>query len=154
MIDQLYARRMVFMESQALIKRERCETFSLVPFLFASVVLRNSTCRAEMPGLNDYMEDKIIMKITEAIYDGKLFPKEQVMAGNKDYKEKLGKLDEMMVELQYDLTGEEYAAVEKIIEQMIDINGMETVETFRYGLAAGMKLMREVSEVPGLDGDI
>ncbi|MCC8080468.1 MAG: hypothetical protein LIO80_00365 [Lachnospiraceae bacterium] len=30
------------------------------------------------------------------------------MAGNKDYKEMLGKLDEMMVELQYDLTGEEF----------------------------------------------
>ncbi|MCD7922810.1 MAG: hypothetical protein LUG27_10355 [Clostridiales bacterium] len=94
------------------------------------------------------------MKITEAIYDGKLFPKEQIMAGNKAYREMLGKLDEMMAELQYDLTGEEFSAVEKIIEQMIDINGMETVETFRYGLAAGMKLMREVSDVPGLDGNI
>lgn len=94
------------------------------------------------------------MKITEAIYDGKLFPKEQIMAGNKAYREMMGKLDEMMAELQYDLTGEEYSAVEKIIEQMIDINGMETVETFRYGLTVGIKLMRELSDVPGLDGNI
>lgn len=94
------------------------------------------------------------MSIIEAIYDGKLFPQEQVMAGNTAYKEKLREMDGMRRELQKKLTEEENSALEKVIERMYDISAMETVETFRYGLAVGMKLMREVSDVPGLDDNI
>lgn len=94
------------------------------------------------------------MSIIKAIYDGKLFPQEQVMAGNAAYKEKLRELDGMRKDLQKKLTEEENSAVEKIVEQMYDISAMEAAETFRYGLALGLKLMGEVADFPDLDDSI
>lgn len=92
------------------------------------------------------------MKIMDALYRGKIYPAEQVMSGNAEYRKASGKLADGMDALKERFSEDDYSAVEELMDLMIDICSIETEENFKYGLALGLHLMREAGEVPGLEG--
>lgn len=87
------------------------------------------------------------MKIMDALYDGKLYPSEQVVSKSPEYQRISAEFDELMEQLEKKLSGEQFAEIDKACDLLSDVQDMQNKEFFEYGLAFGMLFMQEAIKV-------
>ncbi|MCD7764163.1 MAG: hypothetical protein LUI14_13445 [Lachnospiraceae bacterium] len=87
------------------------------------------------------------MKALDALYDGELYPSEQVVSKDPEYRKVVKESDRLMEKLEKELSGEQFGEIDKICDLLSDAQGMQNKEFFEYGLALGMLFMREAVEV-------
>lgn len=56
------------------------------------------------------------MSIMEELYNGKIYPSEQVLPADKGYREANRKVDQLISELEENLSKEDYAKIDKICD--------------------------------------
>lgn len=87
------------------------------------------------------------MKIMDALYDGRIYPSEQVVSKDSEYRKILNASDELMEQLEKELTGEQFGKIDKVIDFLSDAHDMQNKEFFEYGMAFGMLLMQEATKI-------
>ncbi|MCD8336105.1 MAG: hypothetical protein LUD18_02320 [Lachnospiraceae bacterium] len=87
------------------------------------------------------------MTMTKAIFDGKVYPAEQVVSDNPEYKEALKHTDQTMMELEKILEKSEYGMVEQVLDDQAIMSDCQNLEYFKCGLAIGMALREESEEM-------
>lgn len=107
--------------------------------------LRN--CTANVPANELRKKGEYIVKIMEALYGGELYPAEQVVSKNPEYRKVLEESDELMEKLEKKLSGEQFSEIDKVCDLLSDAHDIQNREFFEYGLALGMLLMQEAMKV-------
>ncbi|MCC8044361.1 MAG: hypothetical protein LIP12_02540 [Clostridiales bacterium] len=87
------------------------------------------------------------MAMMNAIFDGKVYPAEQVVSEDPEYKEAVKESDQMMRKLEKDLDKSEYEMVEKVLDEQAIMSDCQNKEYFKCGLAVGMALREEAEEM-------
>ncbi|MCD8397195.1 MAG: hypothetical protein LUD12_08445 [Lachnospiraceae bacterium] len=87
------------------------------------------------------------MTMTKAIFDGKVYPSEQVVSDNPEYREASKKSDQMIRKLEKDLDKSEYGMVEAVLDEQAIMSDCQNLEFFKCGLAIGMALREESEEM-------
>jgi len=87
------------------------------------------------------------MTMTRAIFDGKVYPAEQVVSDDREYKEALKDTDQMMRKLEKVLEKREYGMVEQVLDDQAIMSDCQNLEYFKCGLAIGMALREESEEM-------
>ena len=86
--------------------------------------------------------------ILEAIYNGELFAAEMVVPKSTEYSDARKAVAELMNELESKLGKEDYAKVKELYDTMFTAGGIEMMEQFKFGVALGVLLMKEINELP------
>lgn len=86
--------------------------------------------------------------ILEAIYNGEMYPAEMVVPKSKEYSDTRKAVAELMNELESKLSKEDYAKVNELHDTIYTANGIEMMEQFKFGVALGVLLMKEINELP------
>ena len=89
--------------------------------------------------------------IMEALYNGELYAAEMVVPKSSEYSDARKAVAELMNELEKNLGKEDYAKVSKLYDTMVTAGGIEMREQFKFGLAVGVLLMKEINELPYFD---
>lgn len=87
------------------------------------------------------------MTMTRAIFDGKVYPAEQIVSDDLEYKEALKDTDQMMRKLEKVLDKSEYGMVEAVLDDQAIMSDCQNREFFKCGLAIGMALREEAEEM-------
>ena len=82
--------------------------------------------------------------ILEDLWSGRFYPAETVVPTDPKYREINRGISESMEHLKAQLSWEQFALVEQILEQMTLAHSMELESQFCYGFAAGIRLQQEV----------
>ena len=82
--------------------------------------------------------------ILEDLWNGRFYPAETVVPANPEYREVNREISENIERLKAQLTQEQFALVEQILEQITLAHSMELESQFCFGFAAGMQLQVEV----------
>ena len=82
--------------------------------------------------------------ILEDLWSGRFYPAETVVPMAPAYREVNRAISEKMEHLQAQLTREQFALVEQVLEQMALAHSMELESQFCFGFAAGVRLQLEV----------
>ena len=82
--------------------------------------------------------------ILEDLWSGRFYPAETVVPTDPKYREINRGISESMEHLKAQLSREQFALVEQILEQMTLAHSMELESQFCYGFAAGIRLQQEV----------
>lgn len=90
------------------------------------------------------------MSIMEELYNGKLYPSEQVSPKDDNYREANRRLDQLSSEMEERLSKEDYAKLDEICDCMVDTQDIMCMEFFRLGLSMGLLLMKEAVDNPYL----
>lgn len=90
------------------------------------------------------------MSIMEELYNGKIYPSEQVLPADKGYREANRKVDQLISKLEGNLSKEDYAKMDKICDCLTDTQDIMCMEFFRLGLSMGLLLMKEAVDNPYL----
>jgi len=93
------------------------------------------------------------MSIMEEIYYGRVFPAEQIVPKNDKYWSEHRKADKRIEELKGELSKEDYTKLEEICNSLTECQGIICIESYRYGFAMGLLLMREAAENPYMQKD-
>ncbi|MCD7745164.1 MAG: hypothetical protein LUI13_07805 [Lachnospiraceae bacterium] len=88
------------------------------------------------------------MSIMDAIFDGKVYPGEQVVSTDPEYAQTNREIDALMKKLEEKLDRDEYDMVEEVCDLLAISQDIQNKEVFRYGLSLGLRLMREASDFP------
>ncbi|MCD7814352.1 MAG: hypothetical protein LUH20_09980 [Lachnospiraceae bacterium] len=92
------------------------------------------------------------MSIMDALFDGRIYPGEQVLSKDPKYAKTDREMDLLMSKLEDRLSKEDYDLVEEMCDLLSVSQDIQNKEFFRYGLSMGLQLMREAYEyeLPGL----
>ena len=82
--------------------------------------------------------------ILEDLWSGRFYPAETVVPTTPKYREINREISENIERLKTQLTPEQFAQVEQLLEQMALSQSMELESQFCFGLAAGIRLQQEV----------
>ena len=82
--------------------------------------------------------------ILEALYNGEIYPSEQIVPNSKEYAEASRNADNLMEHFVNTLDESEYALLEKMWSYRTTYESMACEEHYRYGFALGVLLMVEV----------
>lgn len=82
--------------------------------------------------------------ILEALYNGELYPSEQIVPDSKEYVEASRNADKLLEHFEKTLDESEYALLEKMWSYRTDYESIAGEEHYRYGFALGVLLMTEV----------
>lgn len=86
------------------------------------------------------------MSIIDALYDGRIYPGEQVLSKDPRYAKTDKEMDLLMSKLEKRLSKEDYDLVEEMFDLLSLSQDIQNKEFFRYGLSMGLQLMREAYE--------
>lgn len=92
------------------------------------------------------------MSIMDALFDGKIYPGEQVLTKDPKYAKNDAEMELLMSKLEKRLSKEDYDLVEEMCDLLSVSQDIQNKEFFRYGLSMGLQLMREAYDykLPGL----
>ncbi|MCD7818302.1 MAG: hypothetical protein LUH07_04535 [Lachnospiraceae bacterium] len=90
------------------------------------------------------------MSIIDSLFDGEIYPGEQIVSGDPEYVKTNREMDALMRKLEEKLSKEEYDMVEKVCDLLSVSQDIQNKEFFRYGLSMGLRLMREAYDSPYL----
>lgn len=82
--------------------------------------------------------------ILEDLWSGRFYPAETVVPTDPKYREINREISENIERLKAQLTREQFALVEQILEQIALSHSMELESQFCFGFAAGIRLQQEV----------
>lgn len=85
--------------------------------------------------------------ILEDLWSGRFYPAETVVPTNPKYREVNRQISENIERLKAQLSWEQVALVEQVLEQITLSHSMELESHFYFGVAAGMRLQREASDL-------
>lgn len=85
--------------------------------------------------------------ILEDLWSGRFYPAETVVPTTPKYREVNREITENIERLKAQLTREQVALVEQVLEQITLSHSMELESHFYFGFAAGMRLQREASDL-------
>ena len=85
--------------------------------------------------------------VLDAIYRGELLPCENNMEGNDRHKQAGKEIEQLLKTLRHNLSEEDLALVDKMLEQTLIVCDTECSDAFQYGFSAGLMLMQEVQEI-------
>ena len=88
--------------------------------------------------------------ILEALFNGEIYPAEQIIPQSDEYKAECKAVSKLMDELKSTLDGDQYTRIEELHRHMSTTQCMESREQFRYGLSMGLLMMKEAYEHPYL----
>lgn len=86
--------------------------------------------------------------VLEMMLDGKLYPAEQIVVTTEKYKNIQYKASQLMQELEQALGPAERTKLEDYLAHVAQANCCIAEEYLKYGLALGVRLMKEVEEIP------
>ena len=82
--------------------------------------------------------------ILEELYDGKVFPDEQIVPKDHNYGPLNEKVSELLEEWKKKLSEDDYYQLESLFELSSELSSMEASESFVYGFKLGALIMVEV----------
>lgn len=82
--------------------------------------------------------------ILEAIFNGQIYPADDVVPKGKDYKAIREEIAESINDFEQTMNENEYANMEKLIDNMTDLQSMKNKEHFKYGFSLGVLMMKEI----------
>ncbi len=85
--------------------------------------------------------------VLDAIYRGELLPCENNMEGNSQHKQAGKEIEQLLKDLRNNLSEEDMALVDQMLEQTLIVCDTECSDAFQYGFSAGLLLMQEVQEI-------
>ena len=85
--------------------------------------------------------------VLDAIYRGELLPCENNMEGNVRHKQAGKEIEQLLKDLRNNLSEDDMALVDQMLEQTLIGCDTEYSDAFRYGFSAGLLLMQEVQEI-------
>lgn len=85
--------------------------------------------------------------VLDAIYRGELLPCENNLEGNSRHKQAGKEIEQLLKDLRNNLSEEDMALVDQMLEQTLIICDTESSDAFQYGFSAGLLLMQEVQEI-------
>mgnify|MGYP003363307600 CR=1 FL=1 len=85
--------------------------------------------------------------VLDAIYKGEFLPCESSMEGNPRHKQAGKEIEQILEALRNDLSEEDLALVDRMLEQTLIVCDTECSDAFQYGFSAGLMLMQEVQTV-------
>ena len=88
--------------------------------------------------------------VLEAIFNGEIYPAEQITPQSDEYKAECNAVLNLMDELKNALGREQYARIEELHRHMSTAQCIELKEQFKYGLSMGLLMMKEAYEHPCL----
>ncbi|MCD8103485.1 MAG: hypothetical protein LUF35_00425 [Lachnospiraceae bacterium] len=90
------------------------------------------------------------MNVMDSLFDGKIYPGEQVVSSDPQYVKTNREIDALMETIEKKLGEEDFDLVEKVCDLLSVSQDIQNKEMFRYGLSLGLRLMREAHELPYL----
>ena len=84
--------------------------------------------------------------ILEDLWSGRFYPAETVVPTDPKYREVNREISESIERLKAQLTSEQFAQVEQLLEQMAFAHSIEQESQFCFGFAAGIRLQQEVDK--------
>lgn len=91
--------------------------------------------------------------VLEMMLDGKLYPAEQIVVTTEKYKNVQRKASQLMQELEQTLDQAERTKLEDYLAHLAQANCYTAEEYLKYGFALGVRLMKEVEEIPYFQND-
>lgn len=85
--------------------------------------------------------------VLDAIYRGELLPCENNLEGNGRHKQAGKEIEQLLKDLRNNLSEEDMALVDQMLEQTLIVCDTECSDAFQYGFSAGLLLMQEVQEI-------
>lgn len=85
--------------------------------------------------------------VLDAIYRGELLPGENNMEGNSRHKQAGKEIEQLLKDLRNNLSEDDMALVDQMLEQTLIVCDTECSDAFQYGFSAGLLLMQEVQEI-------
>ena len=85
--------------------------------------------------------------ILEDLWSGRFYPAETVVPTTPEYREVNREISKNIECLKAQLSWEQVALVEQVLEQITLSHSMELESHFYFGFAAGMRLQREASDL-------
>ena len=85
--------------------------------------------------------------VLDAIYRGELLPCENNMEGNVRHKQAGKEIEQLLKDLRNNLSEDDMALVDQMLEQTLIVCDTECSDAFQYGFSAGLLLMQEVQEI-------
>ena len=85
--------------------------------------------------------------ILEDLWSGRFYPAETVVPTDPKYREINREISENIGCLKAQLTPEQFAQIEQLLEQMTLAHSMELESQFCFGFAAGVALQWEVGDM-------
>ena len=85
--------------------------------------------------------------VLDAIYRGELLPCENNTEGNSRHKQAGKEIEQLLKELRNNLSEDDMALVDQMLEQTLIVCDTECSDAFQYGFSAGLLLMQEVQEI-------
>ena len=85
--------------------------------------------------------------VLDAIYRGELLPCENNMEGNDRHKQAGKEIEQLLKDLRNNLSEDDMALVDQMLEQTLIVCDTECSDAFQYGFSAGLLLMQEVQEI-------
>ena len=91
------------------------------------------------------------MSIMEEIYNGKMYPSEQVVPEKGgEYWKANKRVSQLLDELKDELNEENYAKMNEVCNCLSDCQDIMCLEFYRLGFSMGLLLMKEAEENPYL----
>lgn len=84
--------------------------------------------------------------VLDDLYCGNIYPAEQVVPHEKEYRKLHRHTGELLTELEEKLSKEQMELVNQFHTHVIDVHCMELEAHFQHGFSLGMMLMKEVYE--------
>lgn len=82
--------------------------------------------------------------VLKDLFNGKLYPCENVVSQSDKYKNAVLKIDELMEDLSTRLPEHDRQILKDIHHKDFDVQGCQEEEFFQYGFALGVLMMQEI----------
>ena len=93
----------------------------------------------------------MMQQMIKELWYGNIEPFEQYTKGDKRVKELLRFIDKNQTELEEGLTERQKNMLEKLKDNISEMNGITESDAFSYGFRLGVRLMAEVFTTPMMD---
>ncbi|MCD7883442.1 MAG: hypothetical protein LUI87_07030 [Lachnospiraceae bacterium] len=87
------------------------------------------------------------MSVLKLIYDGKIYPAEQIVSSDPAYHSALRELDRVLAELEDRLDEEDYQLVDTVLELCAEQMDYQCSAFFEYGFSLAAELHSEANDV-------
>lgn len=85
--------------------------------------------------------------VLDDLYCGNIYPAEQVVPHEKEYRKLYRHTGELLTELEEKLSKEQMELVNQFHTHVINVHCMELEAQFQYGFSLGIAVMNEVHEI-------
>lgn len=89
------------------------------------------------------------MSILKKLFDGEIYPLEQINPHTPKYNELIDRTGEMAQHFREKFSQEDYERIELCQDLYREISYIEEYESFRYGIRLGAKLALEILDAAG-----